>query len=393
MSASLAIDPFSRDFLLDPYPHHEALRETASVVWLARYGIWGIARHEQVHATLNDWRKFCSSAGVGLSDFRKETPWRPPSLLLESDPPAHTRMRGVMTTVLSRRALNDLREPFTKAAEQLIGQLVERGRFDAIEDLAKAFPLTVFPEAVGVRDGERSYFLPYGNMAFNAFGPRNELFEQSMQDALPISEWIMAHCRREALRPGGFGAQIYAAADAGTITENDAALLTRSLLTAGMDTTVNAIGNALVCFARYPEAWQTLHEEPALARSAIDEVIRFESPVQTFFRTTTQEVEVAGVNIPEGNKVLMFLGAANRDPRRWNDAQVFDIRRNTTGHVGFGAGIHACVGQMIARLEGEIVLTQLARKVKRIEALGDPVPRLNNTLRGWDSLPVAITPA
>lgn len=393
MTDALAIDPFSEEFLLNPYPHHELLRERAPVVWLERYGVWGIARHEQVHATLSDWRTFCSSAGVGLSDFRKEKPWRPPSLLLESDPPLHTRMRGVMTSVLSRRAFNDLREPFTKAAEQLIDSLIERGRFDAIKDLAQAYPLTVFPEAVGVLDSERKYLLPYGNMAFNAFGPQNALLQHSMQNAQPLSEWIMAQCRREALRPGGFGARIYAAADEGTITEDDAALLTRSLLTAGIDTTVNAIGNALVCFARYPQAWQALHAEPALVRSAFDEAIRFESPVQTFFRTTTRAVEVAGVPIPEGHKLLMFLGAANRDPRRWVDAETFDIRRSAAGHVGFGAGIHACVGQMIARLEGEIVLTQLARKVKHIEALSDPVPRLNNTLRGWDSLEVSIVAA
>src|SRR6185503_17881928 len=122
--------------------------------------IWAMARHEQVQAALVDHDTFCSSAGVGLSDFRKEKPWRPPSLLLEADPPAHTRTRGVITTVLSRRALNDLREPFTNAAEQLVDRLIERGRFDAIEDLAKAYPLSVFPEAVGILDSERRHFLP-----------------------------------------------------------------------------------------------------------------------------------------------------------------------------------------------------------------------------------------
>jgi hypothetical protein len=391
--ATVSIDPFSDSFLTDPYPQHEILRETAAVVWIETHAVFGVARYEQVHGALNDWRTFCSSAGVGLSDFRRETPWRPPSLLLESDPPAHTQMRGIITTVLSRRALNELRESFTTVAEQLVETLIERGRFDAIEDLAKAFPLSVFPEAVGIVDPQRQFFLPYGNMAFNAFGPRNALFERSMKAAAPLSEWIMAHCQRNALRPGGFGARIYEAADRGEITDTDAALLIRSLLTAGMDTTVNAIGNAMVAFTRYPEAWRILHETPDLARSAMDEVIRFESPVQTFFRTTTRAVEVGGVTIPAGQKLLMFLGAANRDPRRWQDPDQFDIRRNTTGHVGFGAGIHACVGQMIARLEGEVVLKALARKVKRIDAVSAPVPRLNNTLRGWDSLGVSVEPA
>src|SRR5262249_3598458 len=152
----------------DPYPHHEVLRETAPVVWLERYEIWGIARYEQVHATLNDWQRFCSSAGVGLSDFRKERPWRQPSLLLESDPPAHTAARAVMTGVLSRRALNELRIPFAEAAARLVESLIGRQTFDAIEHIAKAYPLTVFPDAVGVLDSRRDHFLPYGNMAFNA---------------------------------------------------------------------------------------------------------------------------------------------------------------------------------------------------------------------------------
>jgi cytochrome P450 len=133
-----------------------------------------------------------------------------------------------------------------------------------------------------------------------------------------------------------------------------------------------------------------LRDDPALARSAFEEAVRCESPVQTFFRTTTEEVVVDGVAIPAGEKVLMFLGAANRDPRRWSDPDRFDIRRNTTGHVGFGGGIHGCVGQLIARLEGEIVLSKLARRVRSIELTDEPEVHLNNTLRGWSTVPVRV---
>ncbi len=349
-----------------------------------------MARYAEVHATLMDWQTFCSSAGVGLSDFRKEKPWRPPSLLLESDPPLHVRTRGVITTVLSRRALNELRATFTAVAQELVETIVARGHIDAIEDLAEQFPLRVFPDAVGIGQSGRENLLPYGNMAFNAFGPRNELFAEAMKRAEPVTAWIASQCRRDALQPGRFGAQIYAAADAGTVTEEEAGLLVRSLLTAGVDTTVNAIGNALLCFSREPAQWAALHAEPALARSAFEEALRFESPVQTFFRTTTRAVEVSGVRLDEGQKVLMFLAAANRDPRHWHDPDRFDIRRNATSHAGFGAGVHACVGQMIARLEGEVVLTALAKRVKSIEPAGEPVPRLNNTLRGWASVPVNL---
>ena len=388
----LDLDPFSTEFLTDPYPYHERLREAGPVVSLPRHGIASMARHEQVHAALNDWQTFCSSRGGGLADFKKEKPWRPPSIVLEADPPLHTRTRGVLARVLSRPAIEKLRDSFTDKAEALIQQLVDRRRFDAVKDLAEAYPLTVFPDAIGIARDGRENLLPYGNMAFNAFGPRNKLFEDSFADAQKVIGWIAAQCRREALAPNGLGAQIYAEADAGHVSHDEAALLVRSVLTAGLDTTIFGIGAALYCFAAYPEQWRALRDDPALARPAFDEVIRFISPVQTFFRTTTKDVDVSGIRIPEGQKVLLFLAAANRDPRKWEEPDRFDIRRKSVGHVGFGHGIHVCVGQMLARLEAEIVLTVLARRVASIELDGEPQWRLNNTLHGLDRLAVRVQP-
>jgi cytochrome P450 len=387
------LDPFSPEFLSDPHPRHERLREAGPVVWLERYGVWAMARHEQVQAVLNDWETFCSSAGVGLSDFRKEKPWRPPSILLEADPPLHTRTRGVVMRVVSRPAIEALRGTFTREAEVLIDRLVTLGSFDAVEQLAEVYPVKVFPDAVGLSAEGRENLLPYGSMVFNAFGPRNKLFEEAMANADAVRSWIMSRCRREALAPHGFGAQIYAAADAAKVTEDEAALMVRSFLSAGLDTTVHALGSAIHCFARNADQWRLLREDLSRARAAFEEVIRYEGPVQTFFRTTTKGVDVAGVHLGEGEKVLLFLTAANRDPRRWNDPERFDIQRQTLGHVGFGNGIHACVGQTVARLEGEIVLTALAKRVESIELSGEPRLLLNNTLRGWASLPVSVRPA
>src|ERR1035438_1663722 len=155
-------DPFSHGFLHDPYPHHEALREAGPVVWLERDGIWAMARHEQVRAALTDWQTYCSSAGVGLSDFRKEPPWRPPSIILEADPPLHTRPRTVLTRILSPAAINMLRETFAREAEALVDHLVERREFDGIADLAEAYPLKVFPDTVGISNDGRENLLQIG---------------------------------------------------------------------------------------------------------------------------------------------------------------------------------------------------------------------------------------
>jgi cytochrome P450 len=388
-----AIDPFSREFLANPYPFHEQLREAGPAVWLERYGIWAMARHEEVRASLMDWETFCSSAGVGLSDFRKETPWRPPSLILEADPPLHTRTRAVLTRILSAAAMKKLWTTFERDAVRLVDDLAARERFDGVTDLAEVYPLKVFPDAVGLAEEGRENLLPYGNMAFNAFGPRNDLFHQAMANAQPVTAWIMSRCQRAALAPGGFGAQIYAAADTGELTENEASLLVRSFLTAGLDTTVVGLGNALFCFAQHPDQWRLLRQDPSQARAAFDEVLRYEAPVQTFFRTTTRPVEVAGVKLGEGEKVLLFLAAANRDRRRWENPDRFDITRRATGHLAFGVGIHGCVGMAVARLEAEIILSLLARKVESIELDGEPERRFNNTLRGLARLPIRVRPA
>ena len=211
-----------------------------------------------------------------------------------------------------------------------------------------------------------------------------------MARAAPHIAWVTEQCRRENLSPDSIGARIHAAADSGEVTADEATLLVRSLLTAGIDTTVNGIGAALYCLARFPDQFAALRADPKLARNAFEEAVRFESPVQTFFRTTTRETELSGVPLPEGTKVLMFLASANRDPRRWDRADAYDITRKTSGHVGFGSGVHMCVGQLVARLEGEVVLEALARHATGIEIAGMPVRSYNNTLRGLKALPLHI---
>ncbi len=390
MIPALDIDPFCKAFFDDPYPAHAAMRDAGPVVYLTQYDVHAVARYNDVRAMLLDWGSYTSARGVGISDFAKEKPWRLPSLLLETDPPLHDRTRKLMDKVLSPAAVRGLREAFADAAELLIDDLLARGTFDAVRDLAEAYPLTVFPDAVGMPAENRRFLLPYGNMVFNSFGPRNSFFEAAVADAEPVLAWVQAQSKRDALSTTGFGAAIHAAVDDGDIAEAEAEVLVRSLLTAGVDTTVNGLCAAVYCLARFPAAFEQLRADPSLARAAFEEAIRLESPVQTFFRTTTRDVTIGGEMVPEGTKILMFLGAANRDPRRWDQADTFDMTRRNAGHVGFGAGIHACVGAVLARMEGELVLAALARKVSRLEITGEPKRRYNNTLRGMASLPMRM---
>jgi cytochrome P450 len=394
---ALDLDPFSTEFLTDPYPGHELMREAGPVVWLSRYGIYAAARHAEVRVILNDHDNYISSAGVGLANFHRETPFRPKSLILEADPPGHTKARAVLARILSPKTVTQIRSTFAQEADALVDALLARAAggqaIDAVKELSEVYPLKVFPDAVGLEQKGRENLLLYGDMVFNAFGPRNELLARAAQKVQPVTAWIMDHCQRAMLRPGGFGDLIYQAADAGELTQEEAPMLVRSFLSAGVDTTVNGLGNALLCLANFPDQYGKLHRDPGLARAAFEEALRFESAVQTFFRTTARAVELGGATLPAEAKVLTFLAAANRDARQWPQPERFDIERRPTGHMAFGSGIHGCVGQVVARLEGELVLSALARKVRKIELVGTPVRRLNNTLRALASMPMRLTPA
>src|SRR5205807_6696947 len=166
----LDVDPFSTEFFEDPHAIHQVLREAGPLVWLDKWDVYGVARYAEVHAVLNDPLTFCSSRGVGLSDFAKEKPWRPQSIILEADPPAHTRTRAVLSQVLSPTAMKQIRDRFVDAAEVKIDRLLAKGSVDAVADLAEAYPLSVFPDAVGLRQEGRDHLLPYAGVVFNAFG-------------------------------------------------------------------------------------------------------------------------------------------------------------------------------------------------------------------------------
>ena len=384
------VDVFGDAFLADPYSYHAALRDAGAVFYLSELGVYGMARHAEVSAALKDHATFCSSRGVGLSDFAREEPWRPPSLLLETDPPVHDRTRGLMNKVVNLAALKALRPKWQQRADTLVDQLVAKRHVDAVAELGEAFPLLVFPDTIGLPEQGRESLIPYASATFNAFGPRNRLFEEANAAAADAIGWIAMACKRENLAEGGWGMDVYQAADAGLCTQSEAERLVRSFLSAGVDTTVNGIGNMVHAFARYPDQWQRLRDDPSLSKKSFEEALRWDSTVQTFFRTVTRDIEVDGTTIPAGAKVLLFLAAANRDPRRWSDPDRFDIGRNASGHVGFGFGIHQCLGQMVARLEAEVILEAMLPRVAEIRLVSEPARRLNNTLHAMATLPVEL---
>ena len=385
------VDPYDPAVLADPKGFFRELRDKGAFAYLRRYGMLACGGYEVTREVFSDHERFVSSRGVGVSDFKLEEPWRPPSIVLEVDPPYHVKTRRVIMRALSPKVVRELREEFRTDAESLVDEVVRKGEIEAVVDLAEAFPTRVFPRAMGIRHPDSRKLIDYGAMVFNALGPDNDLRRNAMANAAEIVPWINDACTRRRLTSDGIGAAIYSAADEGEITEAEAGMLVRSLLSAGVDTTVTGIGNAIWCLAQNPGEWEKLKADPErLALPAFEETLRYTSPVQAFCRTAGVTTEVAGIGIEEGTKILCVLGAANLDPSHWENAETFDISRTTAGHLALGVGIHNCVGQNIARTEGQAMLRALAERVDRIEFVGEVAWRPNNAIHALDRLPVRL---
>ncbi len=348
----------------------------------------GHPRHAEVRAISRDSETFSSEPNPGLEP---EQPYMPRGDVLGSDPPTHTKLRSVLADMLLPRALRGLGDRIALQADELVASVVEQGSFDAVSDIARRFPVDVVADLVGLGPDRRDDLLRFADAAFNTFGPLNERTQSSLETVGGLIEFMQRSMSREALRPGSWGEAAYRAADRGEISHEDAGRMMGAFVVAGMDTTVNAIGSAFWLLAERPDQFAALREDPSLAKSAFEETLRYESPVIMFARGATRDTEVDGTPIAAGDRLLLLYGSANRDERRYEAADQFDIRRNPLDHVAFGFGGHVCVGAGLARMEGPAILAALARRVESIELSGEPRRHLNNIIRGLDSVPVRVT--
>jgi cytochrome P450 len=381
------VDIFADDVLTDPYPAYAVLREAGAAVYLERYDCWALPRYEHVRASLRDHARFSSVDSVGYEPSLNE---RRRGGVLSTDPPEHDVLRAVLAESLAPRALARLREDIGRRAGDLVESVVARSSFDVVSDLARVFPLTVVADLIGMPLRARDEVLEFADAFFNTFGPLNARTRASVQVADRLLGELISMMSRDNVAPGGWGEALYRAADRGVIGEHQVGPLLRAYLVASMDTTINAIGSALWLFAEHPNAWTALRADRTLLRSAFEEVVRFESPVQMFFRRTTGAVDIDGVTIPPQARVAMLFGSANRDARKWPEPDRFDVGRAPMDHVGFGYGVHSCAGQGLARVEAHAVLSALLDHVDEIRLAGPPQRHFNNVVRGLESLPVTV---
>ena len=410
----LDLDPYSDDFLADPYPHYATLREAGPVVWLRPLGIYAVARHAEVATVLRDWETFTTRRGFGLTDMAVDVPLvdspeyaryaENPAMntfgmrmLLDGarpDPPENAQFRKVFTTLLAPGAVRPLRERFAAEAEEIVARVIARGSFDAARELAEVYVLKMLCDTVGLPEEGREQLFLYGDMAMNTSGPRNETYMSSIAAAAHAVDWVADACRRDAIDAGGIGELVFASVDSGEIPDEAMGeVFVRLFPTAAVDTTSSTITNAIHNLATHPDQWRLLRESPKLARNAFQETMRLTQAIHPLYRTTNHESVLAGYPVAGGAKMMMLLGSANRDPRVFTDPDRFDVGRDASAQLGFGSGIHSCAGQSLARLEGEAVLAALARHAATIELDGEPTRRVHNTLHTWARLPVAVTAA
>lgn len=383
------IDLYSDEVLGDPYWHYQALRDAGPVVYVEANDVWAVPRFSALREVLRDWERFSSASAITLNDAANEAFT---GTVLASDPPHHTKLRAVLRDELAPGAIRKLTDEIAQQADDLVATLVARGEFDAARDLAAFFPVSVVADLIGLPEEGRDKLLDWGDATFNAFGPeRNERTAAAMPVLGEMFGYMAQVATRDRLRPGSMGLAVYEAADRGEVEAEWCIPLMAAYVAAGMDTTVNAIGSAVLLLATHPDQWRALKANPALARSAANEVLRFESPVQAFARVTTDDQTVEGIEIPAGARVLAMFGSANRDDRKWTNAHEFDVTRNPIDHLGFGFGIHRCAGAALAMLELESILTSLAKRAGDIAIVGEPLRTLNNATRGVHSLPVAVS--
>ena len=382
------LDLFSDAALADPYPLYDELRAAGAAVWMAGLGVYALPRYAETREALRDCEAFVSGHGVALNDTLNAA--MAGSAQIASDPPRHDAMRRVTRVPLTAAALRELTPTLEAEAQALVADLVARGRFDAVTDLAHHLPLTIISRLVGIPESGRQKMLEWAACTFEAQGPDGPRTAAALPGAIEMFEYGKQQAVPPHLTPGGWAQMVYDAAARGEIEPELCPATMSAYLAPSLDTTINGIGNAMLLLGRHPEAWTTLREDPALIPNAVNEVLRLESPIQRFTRYATRAATVGDAEIPAGSRVMMLFGAANRDERRWQDPTHFDVRRERAAeHLAFGFGRHACTGSGLARLEMRLLLEALVARVERF-TVADPVRKLNQTLRGLATLTVTI---
>jgi cytochrome P450 len=380
-------DIFTDEALLEPYEDYRALRELGPAVWLSQHGAYAVARYDEAKAVLMDGDTFRSANGIALNEPANQAIL---GCTLASDGELHAHLRQVVAHRLTPRALRPMKDTVTEKAEELVAALVEKGSFDAVADLARALPLSIVPDFIGWPQEGREHLLRWAGANFDSFGPMNARTERALPQCGEMAAYGAEIVRTRNVSPGSLGAGVLEAVDSGDISTEQAMMLMLDYLAPSLDTTISAVGSAVWLFAQNPDQWDLVRNDPGLIPNAVNEVVRIESPIRSFGRLTSRDTRIGDVEIPEGSRVLVIYASANRDERRFDRPDEFDVTRaNAVHQLGFGMGEHGCAGAGLARMETESLLRALAPRVERFHLQGTE-RALNNLIRAFGRVDVTV---
>ncbi|WP_276156343.1 cytochrome P450 [Rhodopseudomonas sp. BAL398] len=399
LAATFDLARLTPDFYADPYPTYHALRRHAPVKRLGTGGYF-LTRYDDLVTA------YKATASFSSDKKREFAPKYGDSLLFEhhttslvfNDPPAHSRVRRLITGALSPRAIAEMEPDLVALVERLLDRLAAKGRVDLIEDFAAAIPIEVIGNLLGIPKDERAPLRDWSLSILGALEPviSAEVFTRgndSVRDFLAYLESLVARRRAKPGNPDRDVLTRLIQGESGGEQLSAKELLHNCifLLNAGHETTTNLIGNGLVALAAHPEQKQRLIDNPALIKTAVEEILRYESSNQLGNRIATTEVEIGGVTMPANTSVTLCIGAANRDPAQFPDPDRFDIARAPNRHLAFGTGAHQCAGMALARLEGAIAISRFLARFPNYQLDGAPRRGGRVRFRGYLSVPCVVT--
>ncbi|MYI74873.1 MAG: cytochrome P450 [Acidobacteria bacterium] len=378
-----------------PYPFYDRLRTRAPVLHSRLMDVWIFSRHAEVDAVLRDFRRFSNDQRKRDPARRRRSslPQMPDPTILFLDPPDHTRLRTLVNKAFTPKAVAALEPRIREMAHELLDAAEDPAGFDLMEGLANPLPVMVIAEMLGVPPEERAQFREWSNRRARILEPLIDA--RTLRIANEASESLNGYfrsiipARRGEPRAAIISALVHVEEEGDRLTEREMLAMLRLLLVAGNETTTNLIGNGMLALLQHPEQLQALREDPGRIPVAVEELLRYDSPVQATLRLVLEDTEVNGIPLRRDDNVLLLNGAANRDPAVFDHPDRLDVGRRENNHVAFGRGIHFCLGAPLARLEGRVAIEVLLERYPSLGLVSDrPAYRTSVVLRGLENLPV-----
>jgi cytochrome P450 len=382
-------NPYSYEFHDDPFPVYTRLRDDAPCYHDRELGFWALSRYGDVLAALHDPETYCSRYGITLEDGN------PLPMLLTTDPPEQTRLRRLVSRAFTPRRVAELEQPVRVLSTRYLDALADRVVIDLIGDYAALLPMDVIAKLLGVPDGDQQQLRKWSDALLHREEGRPDVTPEGVEAATHLFRYFSAFVTDRRAHPGGddFTAALIAAdSDGETLSDEQVVGFCFLLIIAGNETTTKLLGNCLLALQRFPRERDKVVRDRRRIPDAVEETLRYEGSTQVMARTLTRSVELHGARMPSGDKVLLLLGSANRDERVWREPDVFDIdRRWPTHHLGFGHGIHVCLGAALARLEMRISLEEFLGRYPRYEIDDSGLERVHSgNVRGYSQMPTRL---